>query len=135
MRGQLTIIAAPSAVSHQSRIDVHHSPSYIVPSSTYTSAITTIDKSIDPVKATYEAILVPILTEGSVLVPIPVHFLNHLSMSRALASPASTRKVQDETNIFYKTKHQKINNVGKPLETIYRREAEVTIEGIELKNL
>lgn len=94
------IYAAPSAVSHQSRIDIKHSPALISTPLIYSPA--TIFTS-HPKEAS-ETVLTPLFTSDTVFTPIALSFYHNLPLARALQHPISidiveSPKKEDGENI------------------------------------
>lgn len=98
VRGQIfpLIYAAPSAVSHQSRIDIKHSPSFISSPLIYSPAATLYEhqKSIERPRQT---VITPVFTSDTILTPVAVTFFHNLPLARALEHPISIDKVQQES--------------------------------------
>jgi hypothetical protein len=92
------IYAAPSAVSHQSRVEVKHTPSFISAPLIYSPAaiITSL-----PAEVKKETIITPIFATDTVLAPIALSFFNNLPLARALKHPISIDEAQEnyERNI------------------------------------
>lgn len=88
------IFAAPSAVSHQSRIDIKHTPGFISAPLIYSPA-TTIYASHPNAEVPREAILAPVLTTDTLLTPIALSFFHNLPLARALEHPISIDKAQE----------------------------------------
>ncbi|CAG9793828.1 unnamed protein product [Diatraea saccharalis] len=84
------IYAAPTAVSHQSRVDVKNTPGFISAPLIYSPAI------ISPKEVTNEAVITPVLAVDTVLTPIALTFFNNLPLSRALKHPISIGMMQEE---------------------------------------
>lgn len=88
------IFAAPSAVSHQSRVDIKHSavntsPLIYSPGTFYAR---------HPARAVVasETILTPVITDDTVLTPIAFGFFHNLPLARALKHPVSIENAQAE---------------------------------------
>ncbi|KAJ0178340.1 hypothetical protein K1T71_006163 [Dendrolimus kikuchii] len=92
------VFAAPSAVSHQSRIDIKHTPSYIATPVVY-SPISTIYASGSIAGYAQEAVLTPILPTDTLLTPVALSFFHNLPLARALEHPISIDKAQAEANV------------------------------------
>lgn len=90
-QGQLAplIFAAPSAVSHQSRIDIRHTPGFISTPFLYSpiAPYTTVKES--------ESVLPPVLRPESYFTPVALTFFHNLPLARALENPISIEKVQE----------------------------------------
>lgn len=99
-RSGTLIFIAPSAVSHQSRIDIKHIPGYIASPIVY-NPISTIYTSGSI--AAQEAILTPILPTDTLLTPVALSFFHNLPLARALEHPISVDKTQEESNIEINT--------------------------------
>lgn len=83
------IYAAPSAVSHQSRIDIKHDPGFISPV-VYTPAILP-----SHLKVASEAVVAPIVSSHAVLAPVALSFFHNLPLARALEHPISIDVIQN----------------------------------------
>lgn len=81
------IYAAPSAVSHQSRIDIKHTP--LISAPLFYSPATII--------ATHpsQTIVSPIIASDTLLTPIALSFFHNLPLARALEQPISLTKVRE----------------------------------------
>ncbi|KAJ8713436.1 hypothetical protein PYW07_013806 [Mythimna separata] len=97
VHGQIVplIYAAPSAVSHQSRIDIKHSPGFIAGPLIYSPA-TTLYASHQPGDKPRETVLTPVFTADTILTPVALSFFHNLPLARALEHPISIDKVQEE---------------------------------------
>ncbi|KAH9637195.1 hypothetical protein HF086_016217 [Spodoptera exigua] len=89
------IYAAPSAVSHQSRIDIKHSPGFVAGPLIYSPAA--------PLYAHHqlenkvrEAVITPVFTADTILTPVALSFFHNLPLARALEHPISIDKAQEE---------------------------------------
>lgn len=90
------IFAAPSAVSHQSRIDVKHTPGFLSTPLIYSPVIYA---SHPKTEIHREAIIAPVLTTDTLLTPIALSFFHNLPLARALEHPISIEKAQESNNI------------------------------------
>ncbi|KAJ8716168.1 hypothetical protein PYW08_013453 [Mythimna loreyi] len=97
VHGQIVplVYAAPSAVSHQSRIDIKHSPGFIAGPLIYRPA-TTLYASHLPDDKPRETVLSPVFTADTILTPVALTFFHNLPLARALEHPISIDKVQEE---------------------------------------
>lgn len=86
------IYAAPSAVSHQSRIDIKHSPSFISTPIIYSPAAILASH---PKEIASETVLTPIVATDTVLTPVALSFFHNLPLARALQHPISIDMVQN----------------------------------------
>lgn len=100
VHGQLVplIYAAPSAVSHQSRIDIAHSPGFITGPLIYSPAATlyATHQSENNDKSR-EAVITPVFTADTIFTPVALSFYHNIPLARALEHPISIDKVQEET--------------------------------------
>lgn len=94
-RGQLAplIYAAPSAVSHQSRVDIKHTPGFISAPLIYSPATTIFASQPQRLEVASDTVLTPILT------PIAFSFYHNLPLARALEHPISIEAMQESANI------------------------------------
>ncbi|CAB3259815.1 unnamed protein product [Arctia plantaginis] len=101
VRGQLVpvIYAAPSAVSHQSRIDIRHSP-YISGPLLYNPPKFLYEKHSADEK-TRDSIIKSMFTADTILTPVALTFFHNLPLSRALEHPISLDKVQEQNERNY----------------------------------
>lgn len=97
VRGQIVplIYAAPSAVSHQSRVDIKHSHGFISGPLIY-SPSTSLYASHKPDDKPQETVLTPVFTADTILTPVALSFFHNLPLARALEHPISIDKVQEE---------------------------------------
>lgn len=88
------IFAAPSAVSHQSRIDIRHSPEFVSaplvysPLAVYPSAA----------EAASDSFLTPVIKADQLFIPVALTFFHNLPLARALEHPISIDKIREEVN-------------------------------------
>ncbi|CAH2240314.1 jg25858 [Pararge aegeria aegeria] len=88
------IYAAPSAVSHQSRIDVKHTPGIITPSIIYSPTI----YATYPLKVEKpREVVLRRMTGDTVLTPIALSFFHNLPLARALEHPVSINQDNEST--------------------------------------
>lgn len=89
------IYAAPSAVSHQSRLDIKHA-SFLSTPIVY-SPETAVHVNI-PTKITTGShpVLTSVLAPDTFMAPIALTFYHNLPLSRALENPVSIDKAQEE---------------------------------------
>lgn len=85
------IYAAPSAVSHQSRIDIKHTPALISTPLIYSPAIFTSH----PKEVASEALFTPILASDTVFTPVALNLYHNLPLARALQHPISIDTVEN----------------------------------------
>ncbi|CAH0584221.1 unnamed protein product [Chrysodeixis includens] len=90
------IYAAPSAVSHQSRIDVKHSPGFISSPLIYSPAAT-LYESQKSIESPRQTVITPVFTSDTILTPVALSFFHNLPLARALEHPISIDKVQNES--------------------------------------
>lgn len=102
VRGQLVplIYTVPSAVSHQSRVDIRHSPGFISEPLIYNPPKVLYQKHTADEK-TQETILTPIFTADTIITPVALSFFHNLPLSRALEHPISLDKVQEQNEQNY----------------------------------
>uniref|UniRef100_A0A2A4JFW4 DUF4794 domain-containing protein n=1 Tax=Heliothis virescens TaxID=7102 RepID=A0A2A4JFW4_HELVI len=114
VRGQIVplIYAAPSAVSHQSRIDIKHSPGFIAGPLIYSPAAT-LYASHEPKVKVQETVLTPVFTADTILTPVALSFFHNLPLARALEHPISIDKVQEEQSQNDKLMEEKMKTVDK----------------------
>lgn len=91
-QGQLAplIFAAPSAVSHQSRIDIRHTPGFISP------LVYSPIASYTAVKES-ELVLPPLVRTEFYFTPVALTFFHNLPLARAIEHPISIERVQEES--------------------------------------
>ncbi|XP_022830352.1 uncharacterized protein LOC111359135 [Spodoptera litura] len=89
------IYAAPSAVSHQSRIDIKHSPGFVAGPLIYSPAATLYANHQIENKVR-EAVITPVFTADTILTPVALSFFHNLPLARALEHPISIDKAQEE---------------------------------------
>ncbi|KAJ2944318.1 hypothetical protein O0L34_g18308 [Tuta absoluta] len=89
------IYAAPSAVSHQSRIDIKHSSG--IPSPLVYTPLTTI-YATHPKPLLSETVFSPVLATDTLLTPVALSVFHNFPLARALEHPISLDKVQKKTN-------------------------------------
>lgn len=97
VHGQLVplIYAAPSAVSHQSRVDITHTPGFISAPLIYSPA-TTLYSSHQVDGKAREAVVTPVFASDTILTPVALSFFHNLPLARALEHPISIDKMQQE---------------------------------------
>lgn len=97
VHGQIVplLYAVPSAVSHQSRIDIRHSPGFITGPLVYSPG-TTLHTSHQPNDKPQETLVTPIFTADTIFTPVALSFFHNLPLARALEHPISIDKVQEE---------------------------------------
>lgn len=88
------IYAAPSAVSHQSRIDIKHSPGFVAGPLIYSPAATVYANQQLENKVR-EAVITPVFTADTILTPVALSFFHNLPLARALEHPISIDKAQE----------------------------------------
>lgn len=79
------IYAAPSAVSHQSRIDIKHSPGIISSPLIYSPAV----YATYPLQGDTREVVLSTVTGDTVYTPIALSFFHNLPLARALQHPVS----------------------------------------------
>uniref|UniRef100_A0A2H1V1N3 SFRICE_014036 n=1 Tax=Spodoptera frugiperda TaxID=7108 RepID=A0A2H1V1N3_SPOFR len=89
------IYAAPSAVSHQSRIDIKHSPGFVAGPLIYSPAATVYANQQLENKVR-EAVITPVFTADTILTPVALSFFHNLPLARALEHPISIDKAQED---------------------------------------
>ncbi|CAG9561161.1 unnamed protein product [Danaus chrysippus] len=77
------VYAAPSAVSHQSRIDVKSTPAFITPVLYSSTVYATYPGKVDENSNTVYS---PVLSD-TVLTPVALSYFHNLPLARALQSP------------------------------------------------
>lgn len=87
------IYAAPSAVSHQSRIDIKHSPGIISSPLIYSPAV----YATYPLKGDTREVVLSTVTGDTVYTPIALSFFHNLPLARALEHPVSINRVSAES--------------------------------------
>lgn len=92
VQGYLTplLYAAPSAVSHQSRIDIKHTPHISAPLVYHPASIVATHSP--------STIVSPIIASDTLLTPIALIFYHNLPLARALEHPISVNKLQEAAN-------------------------------------
>lgn len=92
IQGQLAslIFTAPSAISHQSRIDMSHTPGFISAPLVYSpiAGYTAVKES--------EPVLLPLVRTEHYFTPVVLTFFHNLPLARALQHPISIKKTQEE---------------------------------------
>lgn len=88
------IYAAPSAVSHQSRIDIRHSPGFVQAPLIYSPAASLFASHQSQIAS--DTVLTPIFASDAVLTPIGLSFYHNLPLTRALEHPVSIDKIREE---------------------------------------
>ncbi|XP_059053827.1 uncharacterized protein LOC131848090 [Achroia grisella] len=89
------IYAAPSAVSHQSRIDIKHTPAIISAPLVYSPATTIYASHPEAENNKKVLAFAPTLTSNTVLTPIALTIFHNLPLARALEHPISIDKLQE----------------------------------------
>lgn len=87
------IYAAPSAVSHQSRIDIRHSPGFVQAPLIYSPAATLFASHQKQIAS--DTVFTPIFSD-TILTPIALSYYHNLPLARALQHPVAIGKVQEE---------------------------------------
>ncbi|CAH0398716.1 unnamed protein product [Chilo suppressalis] len=85
------IYASPTAVSHQSRVDIKHTPGFLSAPLIYSPTILAGANEV-----TNGAVITPVLAVDTVLTPVALSFFNNLPLARALKTPISIEKLQEE---------------------------------------
>lgn len=101
VQGHLTplLYEAPSAVSHQSRIDIKHTP--LISQPLFYSPVTLVATPA-------HTIVTPIIASDTVLTPISLSFYHNLPLARALEQTIPSKKVRETAN---KKERKPIENV------------------------
>lgn len=91
-QGQLAplIFAAPSSVSHQSRIDIRHTPGFISAPLVYSPI------AVFPAVKESESVLPTLVRSEHYFTPVAFTFFHNLPLARALERPVSIKKAQEE---------------------------------------
>lgn len=85
------LYAAPSAVSHQSRIDVKHTPFISAPLFYNTATIVATQPA--------QTVVAPIIASDTLLTPIALSFFHNLPLARGLEHPILLTKIREAANI------------------------------------
>ncbi|KAG7296104.1 hypothetical protein JYU34_021199 [Plutella xylostella] len=85
------IYAAPSAVSHQSRIDIKHTPVLSAPLIYSPTIYATHPRAI-----VADTVLTPVVPVDTVFSPVALGVFHNLPLARALKHPVSIEKAQQE---------------------------------------
>lgn len=122
------IYTAPTVVSHQSRIDVQHSPGFIAGPLIYPSTIF----ASHPNTQSNNAVVTPVLTTNTVFAPIALSFFHNLPLARALQHPVTIEKAQDTAIV----QDEATNDGRSILKSSAREVVQVPVtKGIETENV
>lgn len=100
------IFAAPSAVSHQSRIDIRYNPGYVSAPLVYSP----LAIYPSPAEAASDSIFTPVIKADQLLTPVALTFFHNLPLARALERPVSIDKIQEEANLNNAANEASIKN-------------------------
>lgn len=130
VQGYLTplIYAAPSAVSHQSRIDIKHNPIISAPL-IYNPGQAIVAIHSEPARA----IVAPIIATDTLLAPVALSFFHNLPLARALKHPISIEEVQEdkavENVVAQELKEDAITAQDINTKSIERESEAIVVEG------
>lgn len=85
------LYTAPSAISHQSRIDIKHTPFISAPLFYNPATIVATQPA--------QTVVAPIIASDTLLTPIAFSFFHNLPLARALEHPISLKKVRETATI------------------------------------